>query len=237
MTERRFYIPASEFSENIELDKEQSRHLARVLRLTSGDNVRVFDGNGRECFYIVTDIRRDGVSLRFLKETEPAAPESRLQITMAVPLLKKSNSELVLQKMVELGVTRFVPLICKRSEVAAERWKHDRASRIASEAAKQCGRAVVPRISEPVLFEEFIDECKDPAFFFFEGDGGSLPESLETDRVTALTGPEGGWDESEIDLAKQAGIRVIHLGGRILRAETAAIVAATLLQHDFGDLR
>ncbi len=236
MTERRFYVPPEDLDEIIRLGKEESRHLARVLRLSPGDEVRVFDGRGRECVYRVEKINKDDVRLAFVAETEPTAPESNIKVELAVPLLKKSNTDLVLQKMVELGVTRFIPLISKRSEVAPARWKHERAVRIVLEAAKQCGRASAPSVSEPIEFERFVANHNGTGFFFYERGGGKLPNSIETDRVVAITGPEGGWEQSEVELAGQSGFELIHLGGRILRAETAPIVAATLLQHRFGDL-
>ena len=236
MTVRRFYVPPDAFGDSIRLGEDESRHLSKVLRLGPGDEVRLFDGHGRESIFAIEDPDRRRVPIRFVKDTQPSAPESGLDLTLAVPLLKKSNTELVLQKAVELGVKRFVPLICARGEVAAKKWKAGRSHRIAVESAKQCGRATVPEIAEPIDFERFIVEHQGTAFLFHEAEGGPLPDKFEGGALIAVTGPEGGWEDSEVELAAAGGFTVVHFGGRILRAETAAIAVTAILQHRFGDM-
>lgn len=236
MTTRRFFIPPADFRDEILLDTAQSHHLRKVLRLEAGDEISVFDGCGRECVFKIREFRKNAALLNFVRETDPAAPESNLELTLAVPILKKSNTELVLQKAVELGVTHFIPIVCSRSEVAEKRWRPERANRIANEAARQCGRATVPTISEPVDFKAFVEGFEGTGFLLYEHDGEALPEALETDTLLVVTGPEGGWEPEEIELAKAAGLKIVHFGGRILRAETAAITATALVQNKYGDL-
>lgn len=236
MTARRFYLPPDAFGELIRLGADESRHLSKVLRLGAGDEVLVFDGHGREYIFAVEELDRRGVLIRLLRETKPSAPESGLNLTLALSLLKKSNTDFVLRKAVELGITRFVPLVSSRGEVAAEKWKTGRSNRIAVEAAKQCGRATIPVIDEPIGFEKFVREAKGTRILFYEAEGDALPDVVDTGNLVAVTGPEGGWEESEVETARSAGFLIVHLGGRILKAETAAITAAALLQHRFGDL-
>jgi 16S rRNA (uracil1498-N3)-methyltransferase len=249
MTRRRFYAPPVAFRERnsiVVLTAEEARHLRDVLRLRAGDEVFVFDGEGREFRCNVADIGKQETRLSVVEEVDPARPESKLQLTLAIALLKGEKIDLAVQKATELGVAR-VALI--ESEHADVRIKTDRDAdrrisrlrRIALEAAKQSGRARVPTIDGPVAYGEFIMNCSAGMRLFFSERGGtplgSAIESGNTSEVTALIGPEGGWSDDEIETARAAGWSVITLSGRILRAETAAIAVTTLLQHLFGDLR
>ncbi|NNE65451.1 MAG: 16S rRNA (uracil(1498)-N(3))-methyltransferase [Pyrinomonadaceae bacterium] len=233
---RRFYIDPDRFGNKVELSPEQTRHLSRVLRLGTGEDISVFDGCGRESIFRIVDTAPSGASVEFVEDIPPMSPESDIAIELAVPLLKKAHTELVLQKAVELGVSRFVPLITKRTEARTSAWKAERAFRIAVEAAKQSGRATVPIIESPRDFESFVEGFNGTGFLFYESEGSVLPDSIDNESVTVITGPEGGWDETEIETARGAGFEIVHLGGRILKAETAAIVATALVQEKFGDL-
>jgi 16S rRNA (uracil1498-N3)-methyltransferase len=166
-------------------------------------------------------------------------------LTLAVALLKGEKFDLVVQKATELGVKRIVPLQTKRADVRLkdekdsakkiERWR-----RIALEAAKQSGRAFVPEIENPADFEIFVKNSNFPGIFFAERGGDNLQAGLtqiSSSNLIAVTGAEGGWEDAEIELARKNDFRVVTLGGRILRAETAAITVAALLQHLSGDLR
>ncbi|MDH3491955.1 MAG: 16S rRNA (uracil(1498)-N(3))-methyltransferase [Acidobacteriota bacterium] len=236
MSERRFYVSPSEFAETIELGPEESRHIAKVLRLAVGKEICAFDGLGNERAYLIKELNRSSVLIEFIREVEPASPESPLRISLAVPLLKKSNTELILQKATELGVHRFTPLITSRTVVGGERWRTDRVFKIAGEAARQCGRATLPLIDAPLEFEEFLSRFEGPGLLFYEKHAKGLPKKLASESVTVVTGPEGGWETEEIDKASAAGFDLVHFGGRILKAETAAIVATAIVQNRFGDL-
>jgi 16S rRNA (uracil1498-N3)-methyltransferase len=252
MGRRRFYAPSGAFnshSQTVTLESDEARHLREVLRLKPGDEVYVFDGAGKEFHCAIESSRRDTAVLKILEEVEPARPESTLQLTLAVALLKSDKFDLVVQKATELGVVRLFPVITKLADVKLKdesdsqkrllRWR-----RIALEAAKQSGRALVPEIDAPVLFSEMIgsENLADYRVLFSERGGLSLdllPVEMPGDNyaITASIGSEGGWTDVELEEAKAAGWIIITLGGRTLRAETAAIAVTTLLQHLFGDLK
>ena len=236
---RRFYSPPETFVDrHITLSPEETRHLRDVLRLRIGDPVSVFDGTGGEFEAVIESISKSSSVLNINQNIDPATPESPMELTLAAAILKSDKFDLVIQKAVELGVTRLVPLETIRAESRprdavkkAERWR-----KIALEAVKQCGRARLMRIDEPVKFDEFIRTVESDACFFTERGGGKLSDEFASKKITAFVGPEGGWDDSEIELARARGFEMITFGGRILRAETAAIAVAAILQHRFGDI-
>ena len=235
----RFFSPPDNFAEHtVTLNTEETRHLRDVLRLKAGEIVNVFDGAGREFVCKIADIRKSGAALEIVKNTTPRAPESAFKLTLAAVMLKGDKYDLVVQKAVELGVTEMVPLWSARCDIRSkdslgrvERWR-----KIALEASKQAGRATLLKIEEPVTFVDFIGQAELPMVMFSERDGERLSLDSNTERVTAIVGPEGGWDDSEIEAARSSGTSVITLGGRILRAETAAIAITAILQNRFGDL-
>ena len=240
MTRRRFYAPSTAFTQNtVTLAADEARHLRDVLRLKPGDEVYVFDGRGHEFRCEVSNVRRDVAELRIDAEVEPAKPESQLQLNLGVALLKGEKFDLVVQKATELGVTKITPLITRYADIhlrdASDATKRvTRWQRIALEAAKQSGRAFVPEIRLPVAFEKV--EVEGVGVMFSERDGIALESLPESQSITGLVGSEGGWADEEIETAKARGFHVVTLGGRILRAETAAIAVTVLLQHRFGDL-
>lgn len=241
MTRRRFFAPPSAFNlskRRVTLTADEARHLREVLRLKPGDEVSVFDGVGKEFRARVAQARREFAELELDEEIEPARPESPLHITLAVALLKGEKFDLVVQKATELGVTKIVPLMTRYADIKLRdesdankrvaRWQ-----RIALEAAKQSGRGIVPEVTTPVSFGSVLENT---CVLFSEKGGHGLP-LIDTDTVTAIVGSEGGWADEELDRARAVGAQIVTLGGRILRAETAAITAAALLQHRFGDLK
>jgi 16S rRNA (uracil1498-N3)-methyltransferase len=244
MSRRRFHAPPSAFDlakQSVTLAADEARHLRDVLRLQPGDEVYVFDGRGREFRCALVNSRRDAAELRIDVEVEPAKPESQLQLNLCVALLKGEKFDLVVQKATELGVNKVTPLITRYADIhlrdASDATKRvARWQRIALEAAKQCGRAVVPDISMPVRFEDVL-EVEGLGVMFSEREGEGFESLPMTGSITALIGSEGGWADEEIEAARARGFRVVTLGGRILRAETAAIAVTALLQHRFGDLK
>jgi 16S rRNA (uracil1498-N3)-methyltransferase len=255
MTRRRFYAPPAAFASDgaeVVLSREESMHLTSVLRLRVGDEAFVFDGTGREFRCTVAAVGGRNEPARLTVDAEVAAqrPESPLALTLAVALLKGEKFDTVVQKATELGVVRVVPVVTARADVRLQvgrdasarstRWQ-----RLALEAAKQSGRAFVPAIAAPLSLPDLLTDAGfagGARLFFTERGGRGLRETINDadappSDLTALTGPEGGWADEELAQGEAAGWQLVTLGGRILRAETAAIVVSALLQHLCGDLR
>lgn len=233
---------------SVVLDADETLHLRDVLRLQPGDEVFVFDGVGREFRCAVAAVDRNSTDLAVLSEVEPSRSESPLNLSLAVALLKHEKFDLVVQKATELGVSRIIPVTSDRADVRprsneqadkrVSRWQ-----RIALEAAKQSGRARVPEVAATLGFAQFLKNTAgvDHSLMFTERAGqsfgkvsGSFRDPLAS--LVALIGPEGGWTDAEIETGRDSGWSIVTLGGRIMRAETAAIAVVALLQHRFGDL-
>lgn len=228
-------------------DEGEIRHLAKVLRLKAGDEVILFDGEGKEYHASLTRLSPREISLRLLREPSSVVAESPLKIILGVGLLKSSKLDWLIQKTTELGVAEVVPFY---SLHVVPRWeeapplagsKQSRWEKIASEAAKQCGRAQLPKIHSPRSFEEVLvmkSEGATKILLWEKGPAGSLKNVLPStaSAIYVLIGPEGGFSDEEALRARQAAFQPIRLGPRILRAETAAIVIVSLLQFVLGDL-
>jgi 16S rRNA (uracil1498-N3)-methyltransferase len=237
---RRFYAPAESFDgSEVSLDVDETRHLRNVLRLQVGDEASVFDGLGNEFRCTIAEIAKKSARLTVMEQSVPAAPESPLELTLASTVLNGEKYDLIVQKAVELGVRALVPLVTVRCDVKQNdavkrvgRWK-----RIAMEATKQSGRATIMKVAEPAAFDSLISKT-DPqqAVLFSERDGENFSTLKSPKTLTVFIGPKGGWDDTELDAARDQKIPVITMGGRILRAETAAIAMTAILQHRFGDL-
>ena len=239
---RRFYAPVEQFDDaSVKLSTEETRHLRDVLRLTTGDRVQIFNGEGLEFLAEITSVGKRETLLKIIDEISAPAPESKLDLTIAASVYKNDKFDLVIQKAVELGVARISPIITFRSEskIDAALNRIDRWRKIALEATKQCERARIMTIDEPVPFEYFLSSLKDESgdlLIFSEKDGRAIPDLGHPKKITALVGPKGGWEDSEIELAEARGFVPVKLGKRIMKAETAVITFAALLQHRFGDL-
>ncbi len=238
MTLRRVHLPPERIEGGRGRLTPQARHyLAEVLRLTPGAEVEVFDGRGGR-YAGRLDAGLESVSLG--PREEGRAPAAELALLFA--LAKGEKVDLVVQKATELGVARIVPFAAARSvvrlegpkgEERARRWR-----RIAEEAARQCGRSDVPEVAAPLpLAGALAALSPGSAAVVFQPGGASLamlpPPAAG---IAAVVGPEGGLDEDELRACELAGAARASLGPRVLRAETAAIVAVALLQARFGDL-
>ena len=241
---RRFTLQPDQLAGGrVTFDADESRHLSRVLRLRPGDTVIASDGAGRD--YTVR-LEAVGEAARGTVIAEAAGvPESPLAITLVQGVPKGNKMEAIVRAATELGVTRFRPALCERTIVRLEpaRWR-DRArrwQRVAREAAKQSGRAIVPEVELPRPLAECLGTAADLALCLWEGGGEPLGTLLAGAAIarsaTVVVGPEGGLALAEVEAARAAGLRIVSLGHRILRTETAGPAIVAILQSRLGDLR
>jgi 16S rRNA (uracil1498-N3)-methyltransferase len=221
----RFFVPAIE--DTITLTGDELHH-ARVLRLHDGEEVEVFDGRGA-----IATARFEANVLHVLDRVP--SRESPLAIDLAMAIINLDKFELVLQKATELGVRSIIPLVTERIELRPERYrgKNERWEKIVFEAVKQSGRGVIPRVEAPEPFETALQRSH-KILFDADASATKCPPSLDT--VTIFIGPEGGWTDNEIALARAHECVIETLGPRRLRAETAAIAACVVVEARWGDL-
>jgi len=241
MSTHRFHVPEAAPGARVVLPEHSSHHARDVLRLREGAAVRLFDGAGAEFEAVLDSVSRKGVSARITGRAEARA-ESPLRVVLAVSPLRGDRMELVVQKATELGVAEIRPIITARTDAAArpalkgsrqERW-----DKVASGAAEQCGRAVVPLVAPTTTLGALLEQpFAGLKLFFLERSAPStltaLPRPAE---VLMLVGPAGGWEEAEVERATAAGFVAAGLGPRILRAETASLAAVSAVQVLWGDL-
>ena len=217
------------------LGPEARRYLADVLRLAPGAAIEVFDGRGGRYAAEIGP----GFEWVTLGPRE-AAPAASVEIALVVALAKGEKMDLVVQKATELGVARVLPFEAERSVVRLEPEKGEeraaRWGRIAAEAARQCGRADVPEVSPPLPLGRALAALPPGTRLLVFHPGGGRLEGGGAASMAAVVGPEGGLTDGEVRACEEAGALRAGLGPRVLRAETAAIVAVALLQARFGDL-
>jgi 16S rRNA (uracil1498-N3)-methyltransferase len=234
----RFFAPeAQSTGELITLPQEEAEHLTRVLRLGTGAAIHVFNGSGEEFESVVEAASKEAVQVRLGRPRDPA-PEALLQITLAQAVLKGDKMDDVIRDAVMIGAKAVRPVLTARTETTAavieKSRRHDRWERIAISSAKQCGRAVVPAILEPVTFEALIDLLLQkwlagPSIMLVEPGAGKTVPFSELDveppnAVTIVVGPEGGWTPEEIEAAAVV-CRLVTMGRRTLRADAMGLIA------------
>jgi 16S rRNA (uracil1498-N3)-methyltransferase len=244
---RRFFVwPEDVGTQELRLRGDEADHLARVLRLGLGTQVVVFDGRGHEYVTVVERLDSEGVVCRILRDAVEQ-PSPAVSITLGQGLPKADKFDWVIQKTTELGVSDIVPLITGRviphvSELHLAR-KASRWQKLAREACKQSGRATVPHLWPPTPLKTFLASCQSAELklMLWEGEDTSslrtvLAASAPMASVALVVGPEGGLTPQEVTCGEAYGFLAVGLGKRILRTETAGVVAVTLLQYRFGDL-
>jgi 16S rRNA (uracil1498-N3)-methyltransferase len=204
------------------------KQITTVLRMKVADTLSLMTGDGEEHEGHITEITKSAVMgvIASSKVTKPASPA----ITVCAAMTKRDTFEWTLQKCTELGATKFIPLltdrVIKRPKDTPKRW-----SEIVREAAEQSGRTTLPSITEPLKLSEamaYTEKCV--RIFFHESGGAKLPKLHESSCVAIFIGPEGGFTDNELKLARDAKAHIVTLGDLVLRAETAAIVGTTLLR-------
>ncbi len=230
-----FFNPALQTADTIRITGSEARHISTVLRMKPGNRVELFNGTGEVVQAEILQCRSREVVFSVLSRAREAEPHTAL--TVAQAMLKGKKMDFLVQKMTELGVHTFVPVISQFCEKRVQDKRLlDRWYRIMYEACKQCRRPVPMEIKQPLSFDSLQVLDSDCKIIASENENTTSfqPESLLSaapSAVTLLIGPEGGFHGEEVEKALQNDFISISLGSRILRAETAAIVAVSLIQH------
>lgn len=244
----RFFVPQSSIRNGrVEFTSEQSHQIARVLRLRVGDEIAVLD-NGGWIYDVTLATSEPAQSVGVVNRRRLAPGEPRTKLTLYPALLKSDKLELVLQKCTELGVTAFVPVITDRCNIGSiSEEKRSRWERIIAEAAEQSERGRLPQLHPVTLFGSACEQARGVSLLAYErGDRPSLRDELATRvdgkgqrpfSINLFVGPEGGFTEAELAQAGAYGIVPVSMGPRILRAETASLVGATLILAYAGELQ
>lgn len=244
---RRFFIENSLFTDSMAtISGTEARHIKTVLRMQPGDSVELVDGSGYAYIAEIEEITDTSVQVR-VHEKYATGSESNIRVTMAIGFLKEKKMDLLVRHLTELGIALFLPIITARS-IARPPEKRlvsriDRWQSIAKEAVKQSQRGRIPEIAWPATFDEALELSRkaDKKFIFWENAEAALPAPdtpvPDTAEAFVMIGPEGGFTEKEALAAADQGFTPLTLGPRILRAETAAISACTLIQYLYGDIR
>lgn len=247
MNMNRFFVPTTGFEgELVRLSPEQAHQVCHVLRLTPGDPIIVLDDNGTE-YEVTLSTVCPPETIGQVTGRHPTRGEPQAKITLFQSLLAREKFEWVLQKATEVGVARFVPVLTERSIVRAkliEDKKLDRWRRIVTEAAEQSHRGRIPKLDQTITFGQAVSGLRyfDLALIAAPSPKAvSLPDALRdldqgATSIGLMIGPEGGFTAKEVDLACETGAIPIHLGPRILRTETAAVVASALTLYELGDM-
>lgn len=246
---RRFYVDASlPLDGEVMIEGDLAHRLTNVLRLRAGDEVALFDGSGDDVRVRIERVHQKALVAAVIERgAGPAEP--RVNVHLYQSIAKGERFEWLLEKGTEIGVSHFVPLITARSVVrtAGAGNRLDRWRRIVIEAAEQCGRSRVPSSSAPAPFSEALASAPGLLLLPYEAAGDAVPNiqsalDAEIDALFALgevsifIGPEGGYEPAEVEAASAAGAAIVTMGERVLRSETAGLVAATLVLHTVGEL-
>lgn len=224
------------------LDGEQSRHIARSLRMKKGDMLTLSCGDGNDYGCIIESTRDGVVTLTVCyKQTNNSEPTVRVALYQGVP--KAGKLEDIVQKCTELGVTEICPVLTHRSvsrpdEKQAEK-KRARLQKIALEAAQQSGRGIVPEVKRMTSLGQAVkNDSSELKILFYEGGGESLKSLItqEVKTVSVYIGPEGGFEKNEVELIRLAGGKIATLGARILRTQTAPVAALTAIMLLSGNM-
>lgn len=237
-----FHIPPELIhGDTATLTGDELRHARLTLRLKTGDEVRIVDGEGRSWDGLVRTMTRDESSLRLTGETFEPIPDFGL--TVAMGIVQGERFDWAIQKGTELGVSVFLPVITERTEIKIRGdWKRlSRLRRIIVSASKQCGRTRFPLILEPVELRDLDTSPYDLSVVFWEEENTSslkeVAREIDPPRSCLMViGPVGGLTSREVDLLKGKGCLTAGMGSRILRTETAVAAGAALLQYLWGDM-
>ena len=244
---RYFFIEPTRLTASVaSITGPEAHHIKNVLRLKPGDGLKLFDGTGFEYDAVITSVSVKEVAVKIQRKIKAAA-QAGVQIIVAQAFLKEKKMDDLVRKLCELGVAQWIPFFSQRSiprpDAKRLAGRSQRWQRIATEALKQCRRTDAPQIGDALSFEEILDfssNC-DLKIVFWESESSLLTRDLAAEenplkKILVMLGPEGGFSDQEIKMVRNCGFVSAGLGPRILRAETATIVAVTLVQYLFGDM-
>lgn len=239
-----FFVEKEQIEENrIRITGEDYNHAVRVLRLKKGEKVMVSDPSGTDYYSLVEEVREEAEELLLsIEEVSTENHELPAKITLYQSLPKSDKLELIIQKAVELGVTRIVPVESRNCVVKLEPKKAEskraRWQAIAEAAAKQSKRSIIPEVAAPMGFTDAVKEAEassNVCIIPYEDEKGmmgtceAIIKFLPGSDIAVFVGPEGGYDSMEVKFAQNHGIAPVSLGKRILRAETAALAILSLI--------
>lgn len=234
----RFFIDAPLSLGQHELPETQAHYIGRVLRHAVGDAVQLFDGSGQEFLGELIEVGKKNVRVE-LREQFTGQPESPLRVHLGQGLSRGERMDWAIQKATELGAAVITPIVSERCEV---RLKDERADKrlahwcqVAISACEQCGRSVVPLIHSPVLLADWLQQSEAELKLVLHPVAEPLASHAKPGTLAFLIGPEGGLSDAEVAQAKAAGFHAARLGPRVLRTETAPVVALSVAQQLWGD--
>ncbi|QJD60180.1 16S rRNA (uracil(1498)-N(3))-methyltransferase [Pseudomonas sp. gcc21] len=237
----RFYLDEPLTEGEYSLAGDVAHYIGRVLRLAPGALVQIFNGSGQEWSGSILEVSKREVVVR-LEPPMPGLPEPSLRIHLGQAMSRGERMDWVIQKAVELGVAEITPLSTERCEVklqgerAEKRQNHWQ--QIAVSACEQCGRSVVPHIHPPTAMDDWLaDVDADLRLVLHHRTDENLLNIQRPETLALLIGPEGGLSAGEIARAEKAGFQATRFGPRVLRTETAPVVALSIAQHLWGDFR
>lgn len=239
----RFFITGKP-GDMVGLSGEDGRHIARSLRMRPGEQITLCDGEGTDYLCEIRSIDREEIVMAQVLESRPSVGEPSIQVTVYQGLPKSDKMEWIAQKSVESGVHRLVPMMTERCisrpDPKAMQKKEERWQKIAEEAAKQCGRGIIPQVAPLMDFQSAMAEASrlGPVIFCYEGGGESLRNLVSNDmkQVSIFIGPEGGFAEEELAYAKSYAAKIGTLGTRIFRTETASTAALAAIMALTGNM-
>ena len=242
---QKFFIPHKQITQKqAVVQGRDARHILRVLRLVKGDMVSFTDGKGTDFTGRISDTGFDRVCMEIV-DTQISHSESPLPFTVCTGMLKHQKMDEIIKGLTQMGITQWVPFFCERSipfpDASALARRMERWQIIAAETIKQCRRSRLVKIASPKTFDTVMDLATnfDHRIAFWEKSSWPLSHlhpKENANRTILLTGPEGGFSDAEMQKATARGFVAYSLGPRILRAETAALCGAALIQHRLGDM-
>ncbi|MGL4990873.1 MAG: 16S rRNA (uracil(1498)-N(3))-methyltransferase [Sarcina sp.] len=243
----KFFTPSELFTDtHAFIQGDDVKHIYKVLRVAQGEKVAINNLCGEEFLGEIEEVNKQEVVVKILKKLD-INNESNLEIYLFQGMPKATKMDLIVQKGVELGMRSFIPVITDRVDIKlkGEFKKLDRLNKIALEASKQSKRSHIAKVEEPIEFEDALKQMAkmDLIVVPYENATGygikSMAKKLENKKnvkIAIMIGPEGGFEEKEIQKLKEINAHIVTLGPRILRTETAGFTCASLLQYEFGDL-